>query len=169
MNRDEFWAVIAAARDGGDASFAGRPTRLRELLLARSPDDVAGFIEHFRQAMDDAYSFELWGAAFILGGGCSDDRFTDFRKWLISCGRERYERALEDPDSLADVTFGANAEGMAFFEEFSIMIAVEVFVALTGAEPAPRTRLSVLPPRGKDWEDDELPRRYPRLWKRWSE
>jgi hypothetical protein len=165
VTRDEFWAVIAAARDG---DFAGRPGRLRELLLMRPPKEVASFIQDFRDAMDDAYSYELWGAAYVIGGGCSDDSFMDFRKWLISCGRERYERALVDPESLVDVTFGPDAEEDAFFEEFSITIALDVFTTLTGEQPPPRMRPAPRSPHGQDWVDDDLPTRYPRLWKRWS-
>jgi hypothetical protein len=36
----------------------------------------------------------------LINGGMSDDGFTDFRYWLISRGRDVYERALADPDSL---------------------------------------------------------------------
>ncbi|MFE6038244.1 DUF4240 domain-containing protein [Streptomyces sp. NPDC056452] len=37
-----------------------------------------------------------------MGGGCSDDSFTDFRAGLIGLGREWYERAAACPDVLAE-------------------------------------------------------------------
>lgn len=165
--RGTFWGVIRAARDGGRGDFEGRPSRLAELLRARSSEDVARFVDHMHDAMDAAYSHDLWGAAYVIGGGCSDDRFMDFRKWLISCGRERYERALADPETLVEVTFGPDAEHHAFYEEFSIMIAVEAHVALTGEDPPPRRRGAPRHAHGRGWEQDDLPRRYPRLWERW--
>jgi Protein of unknown function (DUF4240) len=168
MNDDAFWSIIRAARDGESGDFEGRPRRLADLLRRQSPQDVASFIEHFHDAMDVAYSYDLWGAAFVIGGGCSDDSFMDFRKWLISCGRELHESAIADPESLADVSFGQNAEHDAFFEEYSIMIAVDVYVALTGKDPPPRRHDAPREPGGRDWDEDDLPKRYPRLWKRWS-
>jgi len=50
-----------------------------------------------------AYRWDLWGAAYIIGGGCSDDGFIDFQYGLIAKGREIYESALANPDSLADL------------------------------------------------------------------
>ncbi|MFN0127789.1 MAG: DUF4240 domain-containing protein [Verrucomicrobiales bacterium] len=40
-----------------------------------------------------------------VGSGWSDDDFNDFRATLISHCREIYERALSDPESLAELTF----------------------------------------------------------------
>jgi hypothetical protein len=39
----------------------------------------------------------------VIEDGCSEDCFRDFRSYLISLGREAYEAALRDPDSLAPV------------------------------------------------------------------
>lgn len=41
------------------------------------------------------------GGAYLIGGGCSDDRFSDFTAGLVALGREWYERASACPDSLA--------------------------------------------------------------------
>lgn len=34
------------------------------------------------------YRRDLWAAAYIIGGGCSDDSFIDFRAGLIAQGHE---------------------------------------------------------------------------------
>ncbi|WP_412769018.1 DUF4240 domain-containing protein [Micromonospora zamorensis] len=44
----------------------------------------------------------MWAAAYLIGGGCSDDSFIDFRAGVIALGREWYERVLVSPDGLAD-------------------------------------------------------------------
>jgi hypothetical protein len=36
-----------------------------------------------------------------MNGGCSDDGFEYFRAWLLAQGRDTFEKALEDPDTLA--------------------------------------------------------------------
>ncbi len=57
-------------------------TELRRLAL----DEVVSFHGHFTDCVDRAYSWPLWAAAYIMGGGCSDDGFWDFRSTLISMG-----------------------------------------------------------------------------------
>src|SRR5262249_33752044 len=81
------------------------------------PDEAAHFRRTFLSYLDRAYRWDLWRAAFLIGGGCSDDSFMDFRSWLISLGRDVYERAISDPDSLPDVVTAPAVAG-AFFEAF---------------------------------------------------
>ena len=45
----------------------------------------------------------MWGAAYVIEDGCSDDCFRDFRNYVISLGRASYSAALRNPDSLAAV------------------------------------------------------------------
>jgi hypothetical protein len=114
--------------------------------------------------MSQAYRWDLWGAAYIIEGGCSDDGFTDFRSWLISMGRDIYETALRDPESLVDV---ADADGVetTSFEEFQY-VPRQVYQEKTGQEmPDPGVR-HPQEPEGDRWseEGDDLARRLPRLW-----
>jgi hypothetical protein len=49
-----------------------------------------------------ALGWDLWEASDIIGRGeLSLDGYMDFRPWLIMLGREAYDTALADPDSLA--------------------------------------------------------------------
>jgi hypothetical protein len=48
------------------------------------------------------YRWDVWAAACLIGGGCSDDSFIDFRAGLIAQGRVWYQKAADSPDSLAD-------------------------------------------------------------------
>ncbi|WP_449342020.1 DUF4240 domain-containing protein [Streptomyces aurantiogriseus] len=41
-----------------------------------------------RGRYDRAYTWDLWGAAWVLLDGASDDAFDFFRCWLIGQGRE---------------------------------------------------------------------------------
>jgi hypothetical protein len=67
---------------------------------------MVGFCNHFDSADVGAYTRSLWGAAYVMHGGCSDDSFSDFRATLISHGRTIYDAALADTESLADLNFG---------------------------------------------------------------
>ena len=64
-----------------------------------------------------AYRWDSWAAAYSIGSGCSDDGFTDFRYFLISMGREVFERALADPESLLSVARAPGVEDV-FFGDF---------------------------------------------------
>lgn len=165
MEADEFWRIIEASRAASDGSFDGRAQALAEELVKRPAEDIMSFYGAFRDAMDRAYTWDLWGAAYVLGGGCSDDGFTDFRSWLISRGRTAYEAALADPDSLEGVKFGPNGEEDCFFEEFRY-VALSAYQSKTGEEMPELDREFPTEPSGEPWQEDdeELERRYPRLW-----
>src|SRR6188472_790178 len=100
MDEDGFWKIVQNAHDssGGDDQ---KCAALRRQVAALSKKDAPEFARMFDAKMDQAYSWPLWGAAYVINGGCSDDTFTDFRAALISRGRQAFERAIADPDSLA--------------------------------------------------------------------
>jgi hypothetical protein len=111
-----------------------------------------------------AFQWDLWGAAYLIGGGCSDDGFADFRNWLISMGRRVFEEAVSSADSLAQVVDAPGVEDV-FFEEFS-HVAAEAYEELTGRELPGETGRGPDVPAGEEWseEGEELRKRLPRLW-----
>ena len=54
----------------------------------------------------EAYHWDLWGAAYLINGGCSDDGFEYFRRWLVLQGRDVFQAAVSNPDTLAEVAEG---------------------------------------------------------------
>jgi hypothetical protein len=155
MNRDQFWTLIESAR----AKSAAEPEQgLRDELSSLSIDQLASFQQHFDELVDTAYRRKLWGAAYLIGGGCSDDGFTDFRYGLISLGRATYEAAIENPDSL--VTVEAEIPNESFGYVASALYEEKGGGALERKSTAPRD------PVGDDWDFDdnlESQRRLPRL------
>jgi hypothetical protein len=98
----------------------------------------------------------LWGAAYLIHGGCGDDTFNDFRSSLISRGRRCFERVIADPDSLADEQFN---EATWFYEGYQYAVTDGV-KAVAGLRPSRR-----LPdrPSGEGWVEDDLRKLFPRL------
>ena len=169
MDISEFWTLVETSKSASDGSFDAQAESLAQHLSSLSPEEIVAFQRIFDELKDRAYSWDLWGAAYIMGGGCSDDGFADFRSWLISMGRETYTRALNDPESLADVDVGAYGEEDVFFEEFAYMPA-RVYKAKTG-QPLTYARAATPPqPSGEEWDEDseELARRFPRLFARYQ-
>lgn len=123
MDIDTFWDIIETARA---QSGPGRPIdqALAGCLAARSRGDILGFQQRFDELHTALYRWDVWAAAYLIGGGCSDDGFLDFRAGIIAQGRDWYEQAAASPDSLADHPAVADAAARAgddalFFEEFA--------------------------------------------------
>jgi hypothetical protein len=101
MDRDGFWELI---------ELASSPEDLHRRLAELPEAEFADFEVHHEQVFVDSYDWSLWGAAYIIDGGCSDDGFDYFRAYLISLGRAVFDDALANPDSLAAVSL-EDAEG----------------------------------------------------------
>jgi hypothetical protein len=63
------------------------------------PGELLEFQRHFNKMQTESYSWNLWGAAYLMNAGCSDDGFEYFRAWLLAQGRDAVEKAFEDPDT----------------------------------------------------------------------
>jgi hypothetical protein len=102
MNRDDYWALIDRTRAEAEGDGDRQAKALQTELERSSLDDVIDFERHTRALLDASYTTLLWGAAYLINGGCSDDGFDYFRGWLVAQGRATYEAALKHPDTLAD-------------------------------------------------------------------
>jgi hypothetical protein len=159
MSIDEFWTIVEEAGEADDGED-GAADALRELLAKRSAPDLAAFAGHFEALHARAYRWDLWGAAYLIGGGCSDDGFDYFRNALVMKGRAVYEAALAKPDSLAKVDIGED-EGVAY-------VARELYEAKTKEPLAYSVVDAPDEPLGEEWDfDDEAEnkRRLPQLTK----
>jgi hypothetical protein len=163
MDDDRFWAFIGAARDAAGEDVEDRVSGLEQVLLNHPPDEVAEFRQTYDEMLARSYRWDLWGAAHLVLGGCSDDGFRYFRDWLISEGEAVFEAALADPDSLADVAQDEDFE----LESFGY-VAGEVYEQMTDLPlPASRT-LEPAEPVGPAWKEEQLPTLLPRLWKKFG-
>jgi len=147
MTSEQFWEITQRVHRKSGADIDKRFEVLEVELGKLSLAEVQSFHGHFTDCLDRSYTHELWGAAYVIGGGCSDDGFWDFRSTLITCGREIFEQTLKDPESLAqldpDLVENLQVEGIQY-------IARNVAERLGGglldrAQPHPKE------PRGKRW------------------
>ena len=102
MTPNEFWAIIDCARQR--ATPNSEPAMLDALYgeLVKLPALKLSAWQDLQYAyMNLAHTPKLFAAAVLINGGSSDDRFLDFTAWLVMQGREVYESALANPDSLA--------------------------------------------------------------------
>jgi len=173
MAGDKFWQIIKRAAEA-DRDPDAHVMALRTALSALTLEEIVSFEVAFRRYLNEAYTWDLWGAAYVIHGGCSDDGFEYFRRWLVSRGREVYEAALADPDSLAQLDVQPGPSGVWEFEEI-YYVAVEVFKEKGGEGDVrdysePEAGLGGPGPSGEAFLEDEehLARRYPNLWRRFG-
>lgn len=165
MELDEFWGIVDAARadvDGGpgeDGEALGKALGVR--LAGLAPVARKEFGERFAQLSAQARRWDLFGAAYLIGGGCDAGGFEDFRFGLIAAGRNWFEQALADPDALAGHPVVAEA---AEWDDDSAIFAELVGEAVAEATGVELRGLGELAGERFDVDDDAVMRfRLPRL------
>jgi hypothetical protein len=171
MTQTEFWEHIEKTRRTPPRA---RADALIALLAKLRPAEILAFEYFWDMFRERAHFWNLWGAAYLINGGASDDGFDYFRMWLILQGEEVYEKAIQAPDSLAEVV--SPGDGYAECECYPAMHA---YCRATGIENEPDkydTYFSAyrahfpkhLPPTdmGRRWNFDSdraMRKKYPRL------
>jgi hypothetical protein len=180
MDREQFWALVEAAKAATGDDCEQQAAQLVAALRQRSVSEVLDYDHIHSWLMAQSYRLELWGAAYLINGGCSDDGFDYFRGWLLGQGRATWQAALADPDWLAShPQVRARASQQQRLDtldcEASWGVANRAYQALTGQELTVEVAdLHPWPPEleddwdpGEDWDFDdaaEMRQRYPRLW-----
>jgi hypothetical protein len=163
----DFWALIDLARSRAEVDLSLEPEVLEAILVERSIEERRSFNEHVEALQLRAHHWNTLGPALIIGCGESDDGYLDFRLWLISLGKEGYERTLVEPEWLADLPVEDPLEEWYFEELYA--------VASRANEQAGEGELHYYPtdhaamhgvPCGTD--DVSLAKRFPRLWERFG-
>ena len=153
-----FWEIVGRAKEEAGDDWESRPDTLKSLLLKLTPEEICQFDLDYHKKLIEAYRWDLWGAAYLINGGCSDDGFDYFRDFLISEGRQVYEAALKNPDSLAELGDLEDAE----LESYRYVI-YEAYEELTGKEMPFADIDYPDDPAGHSWEEDDLEKMFPKL------
>ncbi|KZZ83066.1 DUF4240 domain-containing protein [Bacillus sp. SJS] len=179
MTEAVFWSIFEQAKTKGDE----QEEQLEWLVdhLAKKPvQDIIKFDEIFSRYFVRSYTSHLWAAAFIIMGGCSDDSFDYFRAWLLYQGKEVYEAAIRDPESLIpSLKKLEENDEIPQFEDLTYIGAL-AFEEKTGQDDNSFYELydqivleSVVEPNiVLDWDEDDeegLMLRFPKLWERYGE
>jgi hypothetical protein len=165
MDEPRFWAIIEA---GGPYCLDDQERQMasvRHQLLELPPAQVFLFYCQFFRRIVDAQIWDLYGAAYRINGGRSEEGLVPFLAWLVSQGRVVYTMVVENPDSLASV-IDPTRDDYGFERLFRL--ARQVYFEHTRSD-VPRTGVNWPPgPRGDPWASNdaaELTGRLPRLAK----
>lgn len=158
MNEQNFWQLIEAVKNGAGAELDSRPEVLQKHLASLAPEKIQSFQQRYEALLLEANSWSLWGAAYLMNGGCSDDGFKYFRDWLISEGEKTFKAAVANPDSLASVA------RIEIFELESFGYAALKAYAAKGAGELERDfSVEYAVTSGDEWIESDLPRLLPKL------
>lgn len=159
MDESKFWSLVEASFAERTPALSNQPALLQKKLESLAPSEIVAFDGIFRKLHADAYRWDLWAAAYIIEGGCSDDGFIDFRAGLIGLGREVYEAALADPNSLVRQP----TRGVDFSNEDMNYAAQKAYETATGEE-LPFTEIETREePLGDPWDEESVGEKYPEL------
>lgn len=170
MTRDQFWQIITDAKKSVD-DFFEMHNYICENLAKMPNEEILAYNENFNKLMQDSNRWDLFAAATIISGGCSDDEFEYFRCWLISMGQKCYEDASQNPDNIANyIREDWSYEKIYKYEEMPYVAAnayrlkncdnnpdCEIPEILTGFQAGDL--------QGMEWKEEDLPGLIPELYK----
>jgi hypothetical protein len=165
----EFWQIIEETKNE-DGDRAVQAQVLSDRLGGAGLDTVLDFSRAFDAAMDHLYSWELWGAAFLAMGGCSDDMFEYLRAWLIADGQATAMLAGSVPELAVQALLGETDDPDARWGQLRVHDGERIVYAagvaherLTGEWLPPSSGHRASQPSGTPWDEDDLPHLYPDL------
>ncbi|MBT2655581.1 DUF4240 domain-containing protein [Bacillus sp. ISL-18] len=178
MEQKEFWSLIEESRECEDQA-----EWLTDVLAQKGLEEVLDFEFLLQQLMNASYKSRLWGAAFVLMGGCSDDAFDYFRGWLIGQGEEIFNKVMEDPEFLAAYISEDNLDDEGYPQNEELLsVGLDAYTLIkTGEmewddniydellEALEKKGLQPSPDIEFDWEEDDLEDLFPILWERFGE
>ncbi|MFF8407592.1 DUF4240 domain-containing protein [Streptomyces sp. NPDC015684] len=134
MDTEVFWGVLDTAR-GGEEPFE---VAVAAHLAGCGVEEILAFEYCFAQLRHAVHRWDVWAAAYLIGGGCSDDRFSDFTAGLVALGSHWYERVAASPDVLAEhpavrAAAASCDQDVVFAEEFNF-VSCHAYAQLTGDE-----------------------------------
>ncbi len=163
MTKDAFWKLIAKSRRGAE-DIDEQMDKLSGLLRELEPKEIVSFDRRFLECARAAFRNDLWAAAYIINGGCSDDGFDYFVGWLVAQGRAYFEAALADPEKA-----GRRVEPGEEVECCDIWaMAARAYEEKTGADYGAVAPNVVRRLKGKGWDEDEVDQLFPKLAKKFG-
>lgn len=165
FDEDTFWQIIKTTKDKAKNNFEKQQVELAKELQKLTPEEIIVFGNRFRFFRGEANTWELWGAIYIIHGGCGDDSFNDFREWVIGQGKEFYYKTINNPETLVEVDTAliedSEWEGLGY-------VPADTFEKLTGQE-MPYPFKENFETKGTEWDEDDLKTMFPKLYAKYPD
>ncbi len=173
MNEIVFWEIIEQSKEES-RDFANQIDLLTNKLASLEEDEIIEFEYRFREALSKSTRYNIMAAVKIIDGYVSDDSFLYFRCRLIAEGKELFYESLKNSEAIAET----NIEEHEFDGEEMLYVSDQAFVKKFGEDTDKELPRDVAcnyldynlgeEIKGEDWKEEELPLKYPQLWKRYK-
>jgi hypothetical protein len=182
MDENKFWKIFEVVKEETNGSEEGFGYSFCGWMTPLTTKDLSAFIDYLYLFRKHARTTDLWKAANIIIDDCSDDNFNNFLSWFLFMGREAYEKALDNPDSLVDFVY------KGYKREFCVLdfIVEDEYEEKTGEKislgkmkavgkydseekPDNVDVADVDPLSNSELEDSELQSKFPALWAKFKE
>lgn len=171
MKSSDFWELIDQSQK--EMFVSGKITLLSTKLSSLNIDELYGFELKLRHLLSISNNYNVLALAKVILGAVSTDSFLYFRCRLILLGRIFFEKAIKNPDdwdcfieekflgesllTVSDIVFH-KSHGSKSFVESPSEYALD-FIDFD----SPFLEMS-----GEKWNEEDLPRKFPKLWKHFS-
>lgn len=170
MTPEEFWGLIHSSWSEANNSLDKQVEIIINKLSCLTESQILGFECTLREFLVEANHYNVMAIQKMAEGRVTDDSFLYFRCRIILRGRTIFENAIKSPDLViermdtshrgelllyvADTAF-ANKFGEFTEKTFPREYASEIINYDSGDFPI----------RGDDWNEEDLPKLFPELWK----
>jgi hypothetical protein len=171
MKSSDFWELIDQSQK--ETFVSDKITFLSTKLSLLNIDELYGFELKIRDLLSISDNYNVLALAKVILGAVSTDSFLYFRCRLILLGRNYFEKAIKNPNdwdcfieekflgesllSVSDIAFH-KAHGSKSFVESPSEFAMD-FIDYDSL---------FLEMSGEKWNESDLPRKFPKLWKHFS-
>ncbi|MFT4937719.1 MAG: hypothetical protein ACI88A_000737 [Paraglaciecola sp.] len=173
MDDGVFWRLIQDSVIEGEDYNIDTASILVGKLVELDKEAIIEFERILRDKLIKAEDFTVMIPLQVIDSFIGEDAFLYYRCWLVSRGKEVYEKSFEDPDYLATVI---NEDTEAEFSEL-LDVTTEAYSTKTGideeGESFPRD-VAVMngfdiddfsrKTKGEEWSEDDIPKLAPKLW-----
>jgi Protein of unknown function (DUF4240) len=165
MDENTFWEIIEKSYRMAKGDYKQQQIALHKLLSKKTPQEIIIFENRFCQLREKANTWRLWGAVYLVNGGCSDDSFHYCKAWLIAQGRTIYNMVVNDPNTIVNINKNSRDEEWEGIE----YIATQVFEEMTNEE-IPSEYIEKHEPSGVEWDEvgNDLEKMFPELWAKYG-
>lgn len=132
MNEQLFWELIDKARKSIHPNFETQCVNLTEYLTAYTPEEILTFEHILREKIEEASTWPIMAASFVVCSFISDDTYEDFRAWLIAQGKENFYKAIKDPNEIC--SFLKPQKSWDLGGEYMLFVAANAYLDKTGSD-----------------------------------
>lgn len=167
MNNKQFWDIIERSVRATRADPEEQLAVLEDSLAELPPKDVAEFHATFVAKAFELYSWDLWGAVYVLYDGCSPDCFEYLRSWVVAQGKDYFEEVKSDPRALSQGRLSYAGES-----DFAELFAYTIEGACGRASgcgslfedyPHNPSTIASESPKGQKWDEATVEQLFPDL------